>query len=165
MRQFEQQMGEPSPPRRVLPLLDCRGRRSWTAPLESGHMRFHRASRVLTSWIAALAILMAAVAPSISHALGAKTGASWIEICTSAGAKWVQPGDRADKKAPAGKTHPFEHCPYCSLHANATAIPAAPAVLALTISASDLLPAAFLLAPRTLYAWASAQPRAPPQFS
>lgn len=129
-------------------------------------MRFHRASRVMTSWIAVLAILMAALAPSISHALGAKNGASWIEVCTSVGAKWVQPDGSSKDQAPAsGDVHPFEHCPYCSLHANAVAIPAAPVVPALAISSSDLLPTAFLAAPRTLYAWVSAQPRAPPQFS
>ena len=131
-----------------------------------GHMRFHCASRVLTSWIAVLAILMAALAPSISHALNAKAGASWIEICTSVGAKWVQPEGSASDQAPAsGVAHLLEHCPYCSLHGNAIAIPAAPAVLELTISPSDLIPSAFLAAPRTLHAWVSAQPRAPPQFS
>ena len=113
-----------------------------------------------------LAILMAALAPWISHALSAKNGASLIEVCTALGAKWVQPdGGSADQAPASGGAHPFEHCPYCSLHANAIAIPAAPVVPVLAISSSDLLPTAFLAAPRTLYAWVSAQPRAPPQFS
>ena len=129
-------------------------------------MRLHRASRVLTSWIAVVAILMAALAPSISHALSAKNGASLIEVCTALGAKWVQPDGSSKDQAPAsGGVHPFEHCPYCSVHANAVGIPAAPVVPALAISSSDLLPTAFLAAPHTLYAWVSAQPRAPPQFS
>ena len=139
---------------------------SWTAALKLKYMRFRRSSRVLTSWIAVLAILMAALAPSISHALSAKNGASLIEVCTALGAKWVQPDGRSTGQAPAsGDVHPFEHCPYCSLRANAMAIPAAPVGSALAISSSDLLPTAFLAAPRTLYAWVSAQPRAPPQFS
>ena len=129
-------------------------------------MRFHRASRVLTSWVALLAILMAALAPSISHALSAKNSASLIEVCTALGAKWVQPdGSSADQAPASGDVHPFEHCPYCTLHAKDIAIPVAPVVPALAISSSDLLPTAFLAEPRTLYAWASAQPRAPPQFS
>ena len=159
-------MGTPSPSQRVVPQLIRRARRAWTAAIESKHMRFHRAFRVLTSWIAVLAILMAALAPSISHALGAKNGASLIEVCTALGGKWVQPDGSSTDQAPAsGGVHPFEHCPYCSLHANDIAIPVAPVVPAPEISSSDLLPTAFLAAPRTLYAWVRAQPRAPPQFS
>ena len=152
-------MAGPSPAcSKGLEIMDCDDR---IAP-----MRFRRASRALTSWIAVLAILMAALAPSISHALGAKNGASWIEVCTSVGAKWVQPDGSSTDQAPAsGDVHPFEHCPYCSLHANAIAIPAAPVGLSPALSLSDLLPTAFLAAPRTLYAWVTAQPRAPPQFS
>lgn len=79
-------------------------------------MRFRRASRVLTSWIAVVAILMAALAPSISSALGAGNGASWLEVCSSVGAKWVQPDGSTSEQAPAsGNVHLFEHCPYCSL--------------------------------------------------
>ena len=122
--------------------------------------------RLLTSWIAVLAVLMAALAPSISHALGAKNGASWVEVCSTVGAKWVQPDGSSTDKAPAsGDVHPFEHCPYCSLHANAIAIPPAPLALAPTLALSHLVPSAFLAAPHTLHAWVSAQPRAPPQFS
>jgi Protein of unknown function (DUF2946) len=129
-------------------------------------MRLHRSTRLLTSWIAVLALLMAALAPSISHALQAKTGASWIEVCTSIGAKWVQPdGGSTDQAPSSGGAHPFEHCPYCSLQANTIAVPAAPVALVPAPSLSHLLPTAFLPAPRTLFSWVSAQPRAPPQFS
>jgi hypothetical protein len=50
-------------------------------------MRFHRTSRTLACWIAVLAIQVAALAPSISLALDVKNDASWIEVCTSVGAK------------------------------------------------------------------------------
>jgi hypothetical protein len=129
-------------------------------------MRFHRTSRTLACWIAVLAIQVAALAPSISLALDVKNDASWIEVCTSVGAKWVQPdGSSADQAPASGEVHPFEHCPYCSLHANAVAIPAVPGVPALAISSSDRLPTAFLTAPHTLCAWVSVQPRAPPPCS
>lgn len=165
-RAFPSSSGSTLTPWRVLPQLVRRVRKSRTAPIHLARMRFRRASRVLTSWIAVLAILMAALAPSISHALSAKNGASWIEVCTSVGAKWVLPDGSLKDQAPvSGDVHPVEHCPYCSLHANAMAIPAAPVVPAPAIFSSDLLPTAFLVAPRTLYAWVSAQPRAPPQFS
>lgn len=126
-------------------------------------MRFDQVSRVLTSWIAVLAILMAALAPSMSHALGAKYGASLIEVCTSMGAKWVQGDSGSTDQAPlSGDAQVSEHCPCCSLHANAIAIPAAPLTLALAPALPELLPTAFLAAPHTLFAWLAAQPRAPP---
>lgn len=129
-------------------------------------MHFCRCARLLTSWIAVLAILMSALAPSISHALGTKNGASWIEVCSTVGSKWLQPDRSSTDPAPAsGSAHLFEHCPYCSLHANAIAVPAAPVGLAQAPVLSHPVPTAFLAAPRTLHAWVSAQPRAPPQFS
>jgi hypothetical protein len=129
-------------------------------------MRFRRTTRVLTSWMAVLAILMAALVPSISHALGSKNGSSWVEVCTSVGAKWVSAGGDAGDETPApSRTHSLEHCPYCSLHANAVTVPAAPAVTVPVLLLAHDLPIAFLAAPRTLYAWVSAQPRAPPLFS
>jgi Protein of unknown function (DUF2946) len=129
-------------------------------------MRFRRGTRALTSWIAVLAILMSALAPTISHALGTRNAASWIEVCTTAGAKWVEPHGYAGENAPApGDAHAFEHCPYCSLHANAVAVPAAAACWQPATSFVHEFPIAFLVAPRSLHAWVSAQPRAPPLFS
>ena len=137
-----------------------------SCPDRIGRMQRRPFSRTLTSWLAILAILMSALAPSISHALGSKFGPSWVEICTPSGAKWVQAGSGTSDEAPASPGgHLLEHCPYCSLHANAIAVPATPvASVPLLLPAHDL-PIAFLAAPRTLYAWVSAQPRAPPQFS
>jgi Protein of unknown function (DUF2946) len=113
--------------------------------------------------MAVLALLMAALAPSISHALSAGQGDTWTEICTAVGSRWVQADGPSSDPAPAsGDVHALEHCPYCSLHANDLAIPAAPAAAAPALAGPDLLPVAFLAAPRTLHAWLSAQPRAPP---
>lgn len=128
-------------------------------------MRFRRTSGVFASWVAVLALLMAALAPAISHALRTRDGASAIEVCSSLGARWVLPdGSSTDPVPPAGQGHPFEHCPYCSLHSQALAIPPAPAVLTPAIATAELLPLAFPAAPLTLFAWVGAQPRAPPSF-
>jgi Protein of unknown function (DUF2946) len=151
---------------RVPPQLTRGVWRSRTAAISSMRMQVQRVSCVLTSWIAMLAILMSALAPSISHAVAPKQSDAWVEVCTSAGAKWVKQNAGSSEQAPASDGgHAFEHCPYCSLHANAIAIPAAPFVPALGATLSDLLPIAFLAAPRTLHAWVTAQPRAPPQLS
>lgn len=129
-------------------------------------MQCRRVTRVLTSWLAILAFMTAALAPSISHALSSGNRLSWVEVCTPTGAKWVQAaGDAADETPAPAAVHPLEHCPYCSLHFSALALPAASAATVPLLVPTHDLPIAFLAAPRTLYAWVSAQPRAPPQFA
>lgn len=123
-------------------------------------MRTRRAPRLLATWIAALAFLLAALAPTISHAVGS----SWVEICTAQGSKWVQADDGGDAGQPDA-AHTLEHCPYCSLHVPTLGVPPTPEVLPSLLAPTDELPLAFLAAPRTLHAWVRAQPRAPPFVS
>ena len=127
-------------------------------------MRAFRAHRQLTTWIAALAILLASLAPSLSHALASATGTDWIEICTTQGARWVDAGEDGSERAPAS-AHVLDHCPYCSIHAPALGLPPASDSAYQPSRLAHEVPLAFLAAPRTLHAWVSAQPRAPPQFS
>lgn len=119
--------------------------------------------RLVITWIATLAVLMASLAPAISHAIGAQSPTSWAEICTSAGDKLVtlEHGSVGKHSLP-GSMHLLDHCPYCSLHADAFPVPPAVPALADPILLGDLLPLAFLHAARTLDVWSSAQARAPP---
>ncbi len=119
-----------------------------------------RASRVISAWFAVVALLVAALAPALSHAVSARAAISASDVCR------VDDSVRGDATpAPHGGAHPFEHCPYCTLHADGVALPpAAPAGSTLRLDLGDGLPVAFLAAPRTLHAWVSAQPRAPPRF-
>ena len=128
-------------------------------------MQLRRLTRRFASWIAVLAILMSALAPAVSHALGTAGTASWIEVCTSQGSKWVQSNDEPGGDSAPGAEHALEHCPYCSIHPNAVGIPPAPLQALPAAGLAHAVPQAFLAAPRTLHAWVSAQPRAPPQFS
>lgn len=123
-----------------------------------------RAHRRLTGWIAALAILLASLAPALSHALASATGTPWIEICTTQGSKWIQAGEDGSERTP-GSAHVLDHCPYCSLHAPMLGLPPAEHPSQLPLVLSHETPLAFLSAPRTLHAWVRAQPRAPPLFS
>ena len=132
--------------------------------LECETMRALRTHRRLTSWIAALAILLASLAPALSHALASATGSNWVEICTTQGSKWIQAGEDGSEQAPASG-HALEHCPYCSLHAPALGLPPATDLAQLPLGLCHEVPLAFLSAPRTLHAWVSALPRAPPLFS
>ena len=123
-------------------------------------MRLARGSKLITSWMAILAVLMMAFAPLVSQAVGANR--AWLEICSASGPKFIQAdagsSDQPNKQSTA---YPLEHCPYCSLHASALGMPPAPLVVLPVIEQRDV-PLAFLSAPSTLHAWRTAQPRGPP---
>jgi len=121
---------------------------------------FHR-HRHRFAWIALFAIGMLALAPSISRALAFSAGEGrWAEICTPQGARLVSLDDRGDTAPLAAPA--LDHCPFCALGGDSAA-PLPTAVMALTLSvATDAPPRLFLLSPRPLFAWRSAQPRAPP---
>jgi hypothetical protein len=123
-------------------------------------MNMAQRTRRFAAWLASFAILLAALAPTVSHAMAAaRGGASWVEICTATGPALVK---IADEQVPArNSTAHFEHCPFCSAHAGAAGLP--PAATALPVAAgAHALPQLFLRAPRSLFAWDPAQARAPP---
>ncbi|ALV05210.1 DUF2946 domain-containing protein [Roseateles depolymerans] len=121
-----------------------------------------RSAKRLTLWMALVAILMMAVAPLVSQVVGADR--EWQEICGVGGARWVQTST-ADpgQDLPQSPAHLLDHCPYCSLHADALGMPPSP-LAALPALPAHTLPPAFLQAPYTLHAWLTAQPRGPPQI-
>ena len=126
--------------------------------------------RQLTTWIACFAILMNALAPSISHAMAALSGdpATW-EICrTDTAAAPGQPdlvvvGLGAIKsKSQLGK---MEHCGYCLPHAGSyTLLPTAITGLGI-FGGHELRPFLFYRAPRPLLALSAAAPRGPPAIA
>lgn len=108
-----------------------------------------------------MAIVLASLAPSLTHALGFAQGGSRIEVCTAQGSKWIDEADDGSPTAPSA-AHVFEHCPYCSIHMPDLGMPPSPTVVPLLIEGHGEYPPAFYAAPRPLFAWRSAQPRAPP---
>lgn len=108
-----------------------------------------------------------AMMPTLSRVWASTQGqGAWVEICTAQGMRWVS-ADEAGTSGPGTPAAPAagDHCPYCSL-AHTPVVPAAAVASVMTPPAgADALPALFLHAPRTLFAWASAQPRAPPSLS
>ena len=126
-----------------------------------------RTQRTVVAWIACLAALLATLAPSIAQALQRGEPGAWIEVCTVLGSKLVAVDGTTDDSAPKGPAkHPLQHCSYCSLHVTALGLPPAslslPPLVPLGLAAA---PELMLQAPRTLFAWAIAQPRAPPALS
>ena len=119
-------------------------------------------------WLALTAMLALSLLPTVAHALsfGELQPDAFTEICTPQGAQWVDAqGNPVDSEAPVGNSLSFEHCPYCSLASGTAALPSAAAPVVLAVPGGTAAPPPVLRAPRTLFAWASAQPRAPPSLS
>ncbi|WP_034294489.1 DUF2946 domain-containing protein [Herbaspirillum sp. RV1423] len=123
----------------------------------------------ITTWAAILAMLMMALAPSISHALSASAqdrsgGAFWMEICSafgkspSAAAASGFPDSSEPKSLSAS-------CPYCLMHADATLPPHDVAAGGAILLISYFLPGLFYCSPQPLFAWTVASSRAPPTRS
>jgi hypothetical protein len=132
-------------------------------------MPISRRAQRLLAWIASFAILLTALAPTISHALNLRAPATnWMEVCSVNGAKLVAVAmdDSESRTSPDGElpgSHLLKHCPYCSLHSTSLGMPPAPPASPALLDLQFQVPELFLLAPRTLFAWASAQARAPPR--
>ncbi len=72
--------------------------------------------RSFVHWIACFAILLNALAPSVSQAVAWATGepTGWTQICSLAGSRWVPVTGDADLPAPPAGAG--EQCPFCAVH-------------------------------------------------
>ena len=124
------------------------------------------ASRRITTWIAIFAVLLAALAPSISQALASsrQQTTTWTEICTSMGMQLRQ------DLAPTTGTGEREgimstHCPFCLNHACHFVLPTTLLDLSLAIDASAAFSCTPVTASSPRFAFTSPQSRAPPVLS
>ena len=126
-----------------------------------------RKNRRLIAWIASFAILLSALAPSISHAVAVAKGENslWVEVCSVAGSKLVKIDEAGDPASPAKKPMSMEHCPFCFTHAGMTGILSGIAVVLPVVAGKPVLPPLYYQSPRPLFSWAPAQSRAPPVLS
>ena len=123
-----------------------------------------RRLRELT-WLALTAVLALSLLPTVAHALSdARSGpGAFTEVCTPQGAQWVDvDGQPVDRESPAGGPMSLEHCPCFASSATAIGLLQAPQQLQPGALAGTSVPPRSMQTPRTLFAWASAQPRAPP---
>jgi hypothetical protein len=128
-------------------------------------------TRRFAAWIACFAILLAALAPSISQAVAnAKqvSGSGWAEICSVAGIRFVQvlqADDGAAAEKSGAKAMQMEHCAFCSTHAGSVGLPPTSPVLPLLVaSGTAIFPALYYQSPSPLFIWSTAQSRAPPSL-
>ena len=104
-------------------------------------MRYQSVTRWIASYVLA-ALLLQVMAPLFAQSRG-HDEASWTEICTVSGTKWVH--ERADDgSAPAGKHNVAEHCVFCLAGTPPDAqdptrhLPLAPSAFALPQASDDL---------------------------
>jgi Protein of unknown function (DUF2946) len=113
----------------------------------------------MLAWLAVFALAML---PSLSRVVNASMQSGWVEICSAQGMRWVAPDGTLSERGPGGQSAAHgEHCPLCG-SAAAVALPGASATAPLPVAATDFVAPLFLHAPRPLFAWSFAQPRAPP---
>lgn len=119
--------------------------------------------QALHIWIAILAILFGALAPTVSHALAAAGNSSdTIEICTVNGYKLVKLSGSDGSKVPASPKHGMEHCAFCTIHGGSHALISTLFVTVVPDPGRDIFPPLFYTAPQSLHAWSAAKPRGPP---
>jgi hypothetical protein len=133
-------------------------------------MQMNLHTRRFAAWAACLAILLSALAPSLSHALALARGSdsAWMEVCSVAGTKLVQ-AETGVTAAGSPSSHDAlkdaGHCLFCGTHAASFALPPTASLTFHAAAAARPWPRLFYQSPRPLACWATAHPRAPPLFS
>jgi hypothetical protein len=116
--------------------------------------------------MACLAIFVAAAAPTLAHVLRSGADSGWVEVCSALGTRLVKVDLSADRSGPApDQGRQSEHCPYCSLHATALALPPVNLVAVGSLFVLFEVPRLVHVASGPRYAWAAPQSRAPPLAS
>jgi type II secretory pathway pseudopilin PulG len=126
---------------------------------------YFRRLRRRTTWLSLVAMLCAALMPSLAQALGRAAGFDAVQVCTAQGMAWVQTDAPGEGTQPLAHAGPLDHCPYCSLASQWPVLPATAQAWAPPPGPMQAYPERFYRAARTPQAWCSAQPRAPPAFS
>jgi hypothetical protein len=149
-------------------------------------MQLKSKSRLTFIWLACFAILLNALAPSISHALAIAKGqpGAW-EICLNDGSRISGTGQldaatfrvltdrsnpaaakaKAESMAASGLAIAMEDCTCCLPHAGSTGLPPSGAALILPAAQGELRPLLFYQSAAPLQAWSTANPRGPPARS
>ena len=116
-------------------------------------------------WMACCAILLAALAPTLSRALTVAQGHAVpsLEICSVAGGMNMVPLKLStDDSTPAKNAMQMGDCPCCGMHAATLDLPPMSLVPATGAVITGLLPVLFYQSATSLFAWTAFQPRGPP---
>lgn len=136
--------------------------------------------RRLTIWIACFAILLNALAPSISYAMFAMAAPSGtpsllMEVCTANGMQlFTVPAEKTSDATlnslnsdgdPKKNLAASGHCPFCLTHAGTFALLPTGAIHFATSTKHGLMPPLYYQSPQPLFSWTVAHSRAPPVVS
>lgn len=124
------------------------------------------------AWVASVAILLHAFVPVLAQATVVRSlqGPGLGAICSAHRSAGLHQPPRLAAQRPLipDQQHPIKtlakaaHCASCTSHVSPLAMPPVALPLVLDSPAQGHLPELFYLAPRPLFAWTQAQPRAPP---
>lgn len=132
-----------------------------------GMSRFTRRTAIVAAWLACLAMLFAALAPSIARANSARHDGVWTQICSAGGTRLVKVSlaDAGAHVSPDDGGAPAAHgepCPFCSVHAASFALPPDGGFSVPVIDNPQYFTFLFRPALRPPARWIKAQSRAPP---
>lgn len=119
-------------------------------------MLLRRNQFIAVIWIACLAMLMSALAPSVSHILAAGDGGDATLPCHAAAVS------THGHPARASLASMFVDCAYCSMQADLPLLPPLPAPGDTLSTVLRFAPLLIVHIPAPAFAWLGIQPRAPP---
>ena len=129
-------------------------------------MLFSRVHHRCTTWLALLAMVLGALAPTVAQAMVASSDrAAWVEVCSASGMVWVKTdtgevvGTEHDDQTPMSDAS--LHCPWCSLQGGVAGLPSADQLTGALPRQTDLPPDFYRSVERP-GVWAPPQARAPP---
>lgn len=126
-------------------------------------MGLRRKNSFIAAWIAVLAILLAALAPAISHAITAQPGCS--NGAHEASTKDLHASEHTgETESDSDVAIHIKHCPFCIKHAASFML--LPVTFCVpVVAAGHTTPPIHDEWPHPIIAWLAAQPRAPPVMS
>jgi hypothetical protein len=126
---------------------------------------FKCAKRQLTGWMAIVAMLWSALAPTAAMAYALRSGGStdWQQICSVSSGKRAE--STGETPAPASADEHGDHCPCCFLNGLTPVLPTADAQPRVAPQARLLLSTHEASAARVRLVWISPHTRAPPTYS
>jgi hypothetical protein len=126
-------------------------------------MRQRRVPWSVARWVALTAILLSALAPTLSLALMGAPVSGWTEVCSASGSRWM-PSEPARTDAPADPVlHGVGHCALCTTSWDGPGLPVDLAGTAWSATAgAGIRPAAPARTPGVTLHLLDARPRAPP---
>ncbi len=128
-------------------------------------MFFSRIHRRFTTGLALLAMVMSALAPTVSQAVVMSSDrGDWLEVCTTTGVMWVKADATANHDEPVPLAGHEQGCDVCT-HTVTGAPPVLSGIATPVMGQPSARPQTLVASAHPAVLWAPAQSRAPPLFA